>query len=523
MFPFAFAMLLALFAPAESDTVRLDKDDFAAISYGKLFELHSRHQEKVMVYPEGVTINLSIPDSAFIHGKWHSPAPAIPIRRVDFNGATFNVTNCQPRSNGMFLFSISDTPQKLTETLRKKDIDNKRFSRYGALKTGRIILDIQDQCPWAHRTDPNDSRDIFRKDVILLEDGKAQNAAIAPYNTAPTVTDAQYVRISDERCFAKDLNFVRNPRSSQITNLLYLRHKDGVTLEDIMVIGDSINRHGLYGDRCIAIRSCTNTVVRNVEIVHTYSHADKYGYGIELDNVYNTRFYNITGYHCKWGVFGGNNLNKVYLEGCELNRFDLHCYGRDVECVDCVFRPSDISNYNSNDLTCLYGTLRYRGCTFRNFQPLVVDVSFNIYTGFDFIIEDCRFILGDRSPHLVSMSGLKGDISLRPEHRQRCLPNLTLRNVEFVHPYAVRPYPFSLFRINGNVRNLGHIRHIILANVTTSNVCLRELSSTLPPTDPADVTTTQHNVERRVGKTLRTVGNNHQNTNHESGLYYKYF
>lgn len=498
------------------DTVEIKAIDFQNFSYANLFALHSEYQNKILVYPKNDTINLSIPSGMFIGNSYHSTPPSIPVNRVDFNGTTFNVTNT---NKDTFIFIMSQSSQKLTEMLGKNDIDKGDISYNESLNKGRILLDIKDARPWAQRTDVNDDRIIYRRDILLLENGKALNSPIAPYNTPSTEVSAEteYVRLSNIPGFIKNVTFVRNSQSTEKSYPIFIHHRDGVTLENIKVLRDTTGGNDLHGDRCFRIKGCTNITLRDIVVENTYSQSNKYGYAFELDNVYNIKCYNIKAYKCKWGVFGSTNVNKAYFENCTLNRLDLHCYGRDFECVNCTFQKSDRSDYNSTDITNFYGTLRYRGCNFNNFQPHVVDVSYNIYTGCDLIFENCSFNLGNRSYQLVSLSGLAGNTPLRPENRQKCLPNITLRDVTFSY---TGPNDFTTFRIfvaNDGVENLGNINRIVLSNVTATRTCILEFDQK----NSITTATTELPLSREInGGNLTIV---EKNATRRAGQYHKYF
>ena len=95
---------------------------------------------------------------------------------------------------------------------------------------------------------------------------------------------------------------------------------------------------------CVALR------LKNVTISGTYSFERKVGYGVYLNNVNGLIVENMFA-RSKWGIFGTHNLQNVRLEKCDINRFDIHTYGRDVKAVDCKFS----SLYNQ--FSSVYGTI----------------------------------------------------------------------------------------------------------------------------------------------------------------------
>ena len=73
-------------------------------------------------------------------------------------------------------------------------------------------------------------------------------------------------------------------------------------------------------------------------------------------------------------MFGNNNINTALIENSEINRFDIHCYGRDISFKDVVF----VNLYNQFSST--FGTIRFDRCTFRHFTPVLYEASYNSYT-----------------------------------------------------------------------------------------------------------------------------------------------
>ena len=69
--------------------------------------------------------------------------------------------------------------------------------------------------------------------------------------------------------------------------------------------------------------------------------AYKSGYAFSLNNVANFRAEKVVA-KAPWGVFGGNNVNNTVLVDCEINRYDIHCYGKNVRADRCKF--SDLYN-----------------------------------------------------------------------------------------------------------------------------------------------------------------------------------
>ena len=80
-------------------------------------------------------------------------------------------------------------------------------------------------------------------------------------------------------------------------------------------------------------------------------------------------------------MFGNNNVNKAMLQNCDINRFDIHCYGKDVSFEKCSF----VDFYNQ--FSSVYCELYFRSCTFTSFFPILMEYSYNAYTGFDLVFD----------------------------------------------------------------------------------------------------------------------------------------
>ena len=142
-------------------------------------------------------------------------------------------------------------------------------------------------------------------------------------------------------------------------------------------------------------------------------------------------------------MFGTNNVNYVRLESCDINRFDIHCYGRDVFCKGTVFR--DLYNQFSS----LYGHLTFTGCTFVKFVPVLFEDSYSAYTHFDLTFEDCKIIVDAKRPYLIH-AGTPGVLAESPRAgmQQVSWPDVKLNNVTVVCPD--NPKEWCLFTFSGD-------------------------------------------------------------------------
>lgn len=173
--------------------------------------------------------------------------------------------------------------------------------------------------------------------------------------------------------------------------------------------------------------NCANIKVKDVTIDGTYSLKDKYGYGIGMNNVWNVSFVGLTA-SGTWGVFGNNNVGAT-LDDCDINRFDIHCYGRDVICKNTIFRNL------YNQFSSLYGTLRFEGCHFVDFVPVLFESSYSAYTHFNLEIENCVIEVDKERPYLIS-AGNPGKLSVKPPKAlaKACWPDVNIKKLTVTLP-----------------------------------------------------------------------------------------
>lgn len=148
----------------------------------------------------------------------------------------------------------------------------------------------------------------------------------------------------------------------------------------------------------------------------------KYGYGISLENVYDFNARNLYA-RANWGVFGNNNVHLVNLEDCDINRFDIHCYGKDICCKNVNF----VGLYNQ--YASVYGTIQYDKCTFTDFTPVLNGGSYNAYVEHDVVMNDCVFNVTSKKNYLIKMGNLNDVMNARSELTKKCLPNIKIRNL----------------------------------------------------------------------------------------------
>ncbi|MBO4573988.1 MAG: hypothetical protein J5708_01505 [Bacteroidales bacterium] len=389
--------------------------------YEVLYKVHSEALRlgKAVDYSGIKKIDLVIPKGA----------KSIPLgERTDFKGVTITVIN---NSKTLFLFEY--TAAMLPISVKASEVDNQIYSEQ-SLKRGLYLLSIKDEKPWVENREGY-SYGATRKDIILVENGKGLDSPCSPYNNVYSNPTFLYRSVTGkEKCF-ENVVFQRLPGSTYITKLVKISNENCTKVENVSVITPA---GALNGDQAICINNCTNVLLKNINIEGTYSTKDKFGYGISMDNVWDVTCENIIA-RTEWGVFGTNNTHKVHLKGCNVNRFDIHCYGKDVLCEDCSFSGTG-GVYSS-----VFGTIDYRRCTFDDACPYINRPDYNAYVPFRLVLKECIINATARQPFIVNLRKWNEDINARAELKVKCWPDIVIENLTVNISEGMNV--FELFRV----------------------------------------------------------------------------
>lgn len=395
--------------------------------YEVLLETHRRAMEKGYgVTYKGISqINVEIP----ARGATSIPLP----HYTDFAGVMIVVRN-QVKTIPLFSFS-----QELKEIqLSKEQLASGNYRDAKELNKGRKLLVIIDQLNWVERR-AGHSNGATRKDILLLKRGRALNNVIASYGDDESQLKFYWCNVPPKKIVVKNLIFERTADSNAITTLFTISNADNVLIKRIVV--NTPKGTGLYGETALKFENCTNLKVEDVTINGTYSLRDKYGYGIGMNNVWKSSFVRLKA-NGDWGIFGNNNVNFSQYDQCDINRVDIHCYGKDVFCRNSTFR--DLYNQFSS----LYGTLSYENCHFVNFVPVLFESSYSAYTQFKLIIKDCIIEVASDRPYLIS-AGNPAKLSENPrrELSKASWPDIEIRNLRVLLPVNAKSW--TLFQLKG--------------------------------------------------------------------------
>lgn len=405
---FAFSICMTLVSCAKNQIVLKDIGILEAKNGVARYEmLYKAHQ---LAIAEGKKISYAGIDTLFL--EIPKNAKSIELSRdQDFCNVVFVVEN---NAKDIFLFSLSGkhSPIKVS----KPDIDDGRFYK-SELKRGSWILIIKDEKPWSDRIGYGYS--AYRKDAILIKRGKAKITPCSPYNNEESDPSCEYFKAEMNKTVIKNLHLVRDESCSKKTYLINVAYKNNVLLQNLSVVTPESK---LYGDGAIWIENCADVNLNNITIDGTYSLDNQYGYGIRLENVTGFIGDKIVG-KAKWGVFGNNNVNTPTLINCDINRFDIHCYGKDVTIRDCTIRDL------YNQFSCVFGSILYERCHFIDATPYVDGASYNTNVKNKFLMIDCTVYASPSKNSLINIHHISSNLHERENLRDKYLPDVEIKNL----------------------------------------------------------------------------------------------
>ncbi len=391
--PFDFGL-----AEAETDSAR----------YEVLYATHTKAVELgADVSYQGIgTLVIEVTESSL-------PIPL--TRHNDFAGVHLIVKN---QHKTQYLFSMADTLWQSVE-LSPAAVDSGNFSAIPSLAEGTCMLLLEDLQPWVNNRSGY-KYGAMRKDLLLLYNGQAQNKPVSAYATDSTILKASVHPTDNTLKTITDLTITRDTSATTKTFCFYIHGINNLKISKLRI--NTPDTKNLYADAAINIENCTNIVLEDVTIDGTYSRTNTYGYGIQMNNVWNSSFLRLTA-NANWGVFGTNNLSNTTLKDCNINRFDIHCYGRDVFIYNCKF------NKLYNQFSSVFGTVWFEECRFTEFIPVLFEPSYNAYTPFDLTFKDCIFDAQTSRNYLISAGQLDNTTNSRPELAKKCWPNISIKNL----------------------------------------------------------------------------------------------
>ena len=351
-------------------------------------------------------------------------AAPIPVtNNTDFKGTVFNVKNTV---KDIYLFSKIETRKSIV--LSGRQIDSKDFSSIPELRSGLFILRIEDGNPWVLQREGRDYSAV-RRDVILIENGIGKNGPIAPYDTPASQPVCSYRAVDTSLKTFGNVTLNRVAGSTFKTYLGRFDTENNLKLHNITI--NTPDPNGLISDSAIYVINSTNLLMEDVTVNGSYSKTDEYGYGISLNAIWNGTFRRITS-HTNWGVFGNNNNHDSLIENCDIDRYDIHCYGRNI-----TIRNSKITGRGLS-VSSVYGTILLEHNEYVNCHPYNIRSDYYCYVPMDLIIRDCE--VTTTQPRLFGMGRLDTKDNERPELLKKNWNNLTIEGLKVHIPAGASEY-----------------------------------------------------------------------------------
>lgn len=345
---------------------------------------------------------------------------SIPLgNNTDFCGCEFHIENNAARK---YLFSLGGERPRIELTGMNaallKGID---YTSVPQLQRGNYILVVQDQSLWSKRQISIGNTDIYRYDIINIQDGYARSMPIMPYDTPNSNPSFYAVDVSMDKsptiCNGK---FYRE-NSTQLTNLFIVEKVNDLTVKDIYIYTDKYTAPtNISADSTFYFDRVTNLTMDSIYQMNTYSQAASaatHGYFATFMSGTNIKLFNINAYDNDWGVIGSRCLNKVFVDKCNINRFDIHIYGRDVYIRDSIF-TGRFCQFGGT-----YGDAVFDGCTFNKCTAAVIcEQTFNYYTPFNLYFKNCVL---NKTPWIYRVTSPNMDVApIRDEQAKKYLPNI---------------------------------------------------------------------------------------------------
>lgn len=476
-------LFLSVYAKAQADINPLD--------YG-LREAHNgieRYKVLLKCHKDAISKGLGINYTGIDTIRLEIPtkSQSIPMPNVvDFAGVTIVILN---NAKNQFLFNLSQKGEEIK--VNKQSIDRGDFRKVEELNKGLKILVVKDNNLWVDNR-VGYSYGATRKDILLLQDGKSQNKVIASYNNEESAPSCFFCDVTKNRKEIKNLTIIRDSASLYKTFLIKIENQNNVCLEHITILTPP---NSFYGDQAISINNSTNITLCNIKASGSFSQINKYGYIFSMNNLWNTTFNQVDA-DAVWGVMGNNNMNHTVLKNCLINRFDIHCYGRDIQLINCTIRKSERAWYCGG--SSIYGKIIFDRCYFNNTSPYANGDSYKTYVPCEVVFNDCVFEVTKKKNAIVSTAKFNNDLNPRKGLGQKCLPNLTVNNMKIYVPKGVKEV--YLFKLGNEVSyegKVGNLRKVIINGLEL--ICEDEIHPAELKLSNADINT-EHKVLYKTDK-----------------------
>ena len=361
------------------------------------------------------------------------PAGAEPIpigQHNDFGNTVFVVRN---NSADLFLFQLAPTMEPLSTKAHCAAlctaVDSGDFRAFPTLANGRWLLRVVDSTLWVGLRIGR-RYGHYREELMRVDGGLSPDRPAMPYGSTTSRPYLLGRSIGADSTFLfANITLLRDSLSTFKTFLLNLESQYSATLSRITVVTP---RSDMTDDRILRLYHCASLTLDSVTLLGSYSRTNHSGYGLLMDNCRNTRVLHL---HARspWGIFGTNNMHNTLLAYSDFDRFDIHCYGRDVTFRHCLQTDS------YNQFSSVFGTIAFDSCTFYNFTPVLIESSYNAYPHFVLLMHDCHWHLTRQNHTLINAGHHDTLTPSRPELKAKCLPDIFIDGLSLSSPWLVRP------------------------------------------------------------------------------------
>lgn len=337
---------------------------------------------------------------------------------TDFSNCEFHIINNKKK---VYLFTRGGERPRIELNINKDLLKRLDYTSVPELQRGKFILVVQDMNVWSKRQMSIGQTDIYRYDIISIQDGYSRNLPIYNYDSEDSNPSFYAINVDEDKSpIIANGKFYRE-NSTKLTNLFIVEKIDNLTVKDIYVYTDKYTApDDIAADSTFYFDRVTNLTMERVYQMNTYSKAASaatHGYFATFMSGFNIKLLNINANDNDWGVIGSRCLNKVFVDKCNINRFDIHIYGKDVFIRDTII----------NDRFCqfggVYGDVVFEGCTFNDcFTACLCEQTFNYYTPFNLYFKNCEL---NNTTSLYRCSNPNMNIApIRIEQSKKYLPNI---------------------------------------------------------------------------------------------------
>lgn len=403
---------------------------------------------------QGTTVNYDGIDTLFL--EIPRGAQSIPLTwHSDFGNTLFIIKNC---THSMALFekapALSPVASDIDDSILCAAIDNGDFSHIPQLCEGSWLVEVTDSTRWVEQREGY-KYGHYRQELIRIRNGHSLDRPAMPYSSTASKPRLQGRRTETDRpFFVGHIALQRDTASAANINLLDLQNLDSITLQGIVAVTTASRQ--VY-DGLLKIYSCADIFIDTATLVVSGS-SDYKGYDLLMNNCRNARIQHLYARN-PWGAFGTNNMYNTLLEDCDANRFDIHCYGRDVTMRRCQITDS------YNQFSSVYGTIRFDSCRFDNSLPVLIEDSYNAYNHFTLVMRNCWWRLTRDNSLLIRAGRHTDNLSARPELQEKCLPDIDIQGLELQADRGVRRLTLVHYRGKRSQLPVGGIRQISLRDV----------------------------------------------------------